>query len=251
MSIIILKRARATINDSWSDWVETTDPAPFENTDTVEYKIDYATDIKLDDLTNGDVVSGDWEGTGIFDVLTKSFNDNIELQYDKGRIDGNSYAEVYLGGMQSIISQSMEYLLRERQVEADIDLQRQQLETEKEQTKVIASQANVASLTEQDKINTATYQALKVQADKDHVKEQIESEKRRTSLVERQTRGFDDDAKQKLLKQVLDSWSVAYSVAKDANSIPDSIKTNSIDSITKSALDALNMDIINDPLNQP
>ena len=58
-------------------------------------------------------------------------------------------------------------------------------------------------------------------------------------LAVRQAKGFDDDAKQKLLKQTLDSWSVAYSVAQDANSIPDTIKVDTIDQITKNAMDAL------------
>jgi len=69
-------------------------------------------------------------------------------------------------------------------------------------------------------------------------------------LVERQTKGFDDDAKQKLLKQALDSWSVAYSVAKDANSIPDSIKVNSIDSIMKNAMDSLSVTVTNNPIGE-
>ena len=58
-------------------------------------------------------------------------------------------------------------------------------------------------------------------------------------LVDRQKKGFDDDAKQKLLKQALDSWSVAYSVAQDANAIPDAIKVDSIDQIMKNAMDNL------------
>lgn len=70
------------------------------------------------------------------------------------------------------------------------------------------------------------------------------------ALVERQTQGFDDDAKQKLLKQALDSWSVAYSVAQDANSIPDSIKVNVIDSIMKNAYTALGVVKTNDPIGE-
>lgn len=80
--------------------------------------------------------------------------------------------------------------------------------------------------------------------------EQKELLKRQQALVERQTRGFDDDAKQKLLKQALDSWSVAYSVAQDANSIPDSIKVNVIDSIMKNAYTSLGVVKTNDPIGE-
>ena len=70
------------------------------------------------------------------------------------------------------------------------------------------------------------------------------------ALIERQTKGFDDDAKQKLLKQMLDSWSVAYSVAKDANAIPDTIKVNPIDSVAKNAMDNLEITNTNNPLGE-
>ena len=61
----------------------------------------------------------------------------------------------------------------------------------------------------------------------------------KTALIDRQAAGFNDDAKQKLLKQALDSWSVAYSVSQADNSIPDSIKVDSIDQIMKNAMDSL------------
>jgi len=70
------------------------------------------------------------------------------------------------------------------------------------------------------------------------------------ALVERQTKGFDDDAKYKLLKVALDSWSVGYSVAQDANSIPDSIKVNVIDSIMKNAYTSVGVTKTNDPIGE-
>lgn len=69
-------------------------------------------------------------------------------------------------------------------------------------------------------------------------------------LVDRQTKGFDDDAKQKLLKQALDSWSIAYSVAQDANAVPDSIKVNTIDSLMKNAFTAVGVTVTNDPIGE-
>lgn len=148
-------------------------------------------DITIEELTDGALDSNnDWNGTGIFDKLISAVNKNIEGQYNKNRLKGSDYANVYLGSMQSVIAQSMQFLLQEKQVEAQI------------------------------------------------------------ALVERQTKGFDDDAKQKLVKQALDSWSVAYSVAQDANSIPDSIKVNTIDSIMKNAMDNLTITVSNDPIGE-
>jgi len=91
-------------------------------------------------------------------------------------------------------------------------------------------------------------EATKILMNKDIVDAQVVTEGNKAALVARQTKGFDDDAKQKLLKQTLDSWSVAYSVAQDANAIPDSIKVDSVDSILKNALDNLNINVSTNPI---
>lgn len=81
-----------------------------------------ATNIAITDLTSGSLGSdNEWSGTGVFDKLIEAVNKNIEGQYNLGRINGSDYANVYLGSMQSVIAQSMQYLLQEKQVEAQID----------------------------------------------------------------------------------------------------------------------------------
>ena len=137
-------------------------------------------------VTTNNVVTGD----GVFDKLMETVNTHIDAQFKLNRIKGSDYATVYLGAMQSVIAQSIQFALQKKSQAAQVD------------------------------------------------------------LITRQTKGFDDDAKQKLLKQTLDSWSVAYSVAKDANSIPDTIKVNSIDSITKNAMTNLGITVTNDPIGE-
>ena len=99
-------------------------------------------------------------------------------------------------------------------------------------------------------LNSCLAQAVQFVLQKPIIERQAASEESKKLLIERQTKGFDDDAKQKLLKQALDSWAVAYSVAKDANAIPDAIKVNPIDSIMKNAMDALNIVKTNNPLGE-
>lgn len=198
----VQKKTRATVNDSWSPWANTTDAPPYTNTTLVEYRAVDAIDVNIEELTNGtigtDADGADvWLGTGVFDRIMGAVNGNIKVQYDNGRIKDADYAQVYLGGLQASINSAIQFLLQEKTAEAQAAL------TTKQQ-----------------------------------------------ALVERQTQGFDDDAKQKLLKQALDSWSVAYSVAQDANSIPDSIKVNVIDSIMKNAYTALGVVKTNDPIGE-
>lgn len=84
------------------------------------------TQIELTDLTNGLIVNQEWQGTGVFDTLMAAVSKNIEVQYNKGRITGANYADVYLGSMQAVLQQSVEFLLRKDLTEAQIDIAKQQ-----------------------------------------------------------------------------------------------------------------------------
>ena len=59
------------------------------------------------------------------------------------------------------------------------------------------------------------------------------------ALYNRQREGFDDDAKQKLLKTLLDTWSVGYSSAPSAHAIPDAITGPTLDKVAENAISAL------------
>lgn len=92
------------------------------------------TKLGVDDITNGRVLNNEWAGTGVFDKLVAAINDNIDLQYQKGRIKGADYANVYLGTMQSVLQSSIQYSMAEKESEVRIDLIKQQLLTEIETT---------------------------------------------------------------------------------------------------------------------
>ena len=81
-----------------------------------------ATDLVITDITNGSIVNNKWSGTGIFDKLFAAVTQNIELQYSLGRIKGPEYATVYLGSLQAVLQQSIEYALKEKLTEVQIDL---------------------------------------------------------------------------------------------------------------------------------
>jgi len=86
-------------------------------------------EILLTDLTNGSLDSNnDWNGDGIFDVLINAVNKNIEGQFKNGRITGNTYANVYLGSMQSAMAESFQFLLNKKMMEAEIDLKVKELD---------------------------------------------------------------------------------------------------------------------------
>jgi hypothetical protein len=83
------------------------------------------TNVELDikDVTDGSLDGNDdWKGTGIFDVLMEAVNENIASQYKKNRITGSDFANVYLGSVQAVLQQSVEYSLRKSTVEAELRL---------------------------------------------------------------------------------------------------------------------------------
>ena len=77
--------------------------------------------IEIADLTNGSVQNNEWIGTGIFDILVNAVNKNIEIQCDSGRITTAEYGSVYSESIQAVIAQSIDFILRKKLVEAQID----------------------------------------------------------------------------------------------------------------------------------
>ena len=84
--------------------------------------------MNMTDLVNGSVdrtsvEKPTWEGTAIFDVLVKALNDNIQIQYESGRITGSDFANVYLGSMQTSISESVKYVLNKDSIAKGLEAQ--------------------------------------------------------------------------------------------------------------------------------
>lgn len=94
-----------------------------------------ATDILLTDLTDGTL-----DGNGVFDKLMIAVNTHIEDQHSKGRLDGTDYAEVYLGSMQTVIAQSMQFIMNEKMQEANIDMALAKIITEEKQQGLVDQQ---------------------------------------------------------------------------------------------------------------
>ena len=86
--------------------------------------------VNLTELTNGSTVVKEvdglntytWEGTAVFDVLVHMVNENLKIQYDAGRIKATDYAQAYIGGLQTCITESMKYIMQKDNLIKDEDL---------------------------------------------------------------------------------------------------------------------------------
>lgn len=198
--------------------------------------------ITLDKLTQAKV-----DGTGAFDVLMKALTAHLDREYGEQRLKGQDYAQVYLGSVQAILTNSVAFLLQKDEaagkaalVEAQIRLIEKQIlkeDTDKElveaQTKkVIQETANLVlegdNLIAQNCLLKAQYDLtmlnkLQTTAQTSLIQQKIATEKaqvtetgvddnsvigRQKLLYKAQTDGFQRDAEQKLLKVLTDTWNV-------------------------------------------
>ncbi len=85
----------------------------------------YNTDIT--DLANATAVGN---GTGVFDKLMQSVEIRLDAQYKAGRLEGTKFADVYLGSMQSVLSESIRFILQEKTTAEQAALLAEQVKSE-------------------------------------------------------------------------------------------------------------------------
>ena len=78
-----------------------------------------ATNIDINDVTNATTVEN---GTGIFDRLIGAAFLHIEKQVDEQRLTQSSAGEVYSAAIQSAMAQAIQFVLQEKQTEAQVDM---------------------------------------------------------------------------------------------------------------------------------
>ncbi|NRA77139.1 MAG: hypothetical protein HRU18_02930 [Pseudoalteromonas sp.] len=85
-------------------------------------------------ITNADLTDKRVGGSGIFDELMTTVNAHLQEEFSKKRITGTDYSKVYLGAMQSVMSQSIQFLLQKEISANQADLLAEQIKTQVEQT---------------------------------------------------------------------------------------------------------------------
>lgn len=78
-----------------------------------------ATIIDINDVTNATEVNN---GTGIFDKLIGAAFLHINNQVDENRLTQGEAGEVYAAAVQSAMAQAIQFVLQEKQTEAQVDM---------------------------------------------------------------------------------------------------------------------------------
>ena len=153
------------------------------------FQIDIA-DFSDGQIDNTNSQEPKWEGTGIFDIIIKAANENIKIQNQTSRITGAEYAEVYLGTMQSAISEAMKFVLQNGTLDKEIELK----------------QAQIAKINAERDLVNAQLAILGEQQAKDLLVKQANID-----LLNRQKEGFDDNKYQKLFEAQMNAWALMFS----------------------------------------
>lgn len=62
-------------------------------------------------ITIADLTTANIQGTGLFDVLMRANSAHLDQEYQKNRIRGPEYSQVYLGSLQQVLTSAITFLL--------------------------------------------------------------------------------------------------------------------------------------------
>jgi len=197
--------------------------------------------VPLSDLTEARV-----SGNGAFDLLMKAAKAHLDEEWNKNRIKGAEYSQVYLGSLTAILDSSVQFLLQKDKyareadlIEAQIDLIRQQIVNAEVENRVLEAtvcklKAEYDLLLEQ-RLKTTEETGLLAQKKVTERAQTVEAGVDEGSVVGRQkqlymaqTNGFTRDAEQKAAKLLVDTWSVRRTT--DEGTVADG--TNRLDDVT-------------------
>lgn len=183
--------------------------------------------VDINDFSNGSIDNSNpqdpkWKGTGVFDIIMKAANENIKIQNQTSRITGAEYAEVYLGTMQSAISEAMKFVLQNDTLAKDLELKQAQIakinaERDLVNAQIAAfgaqqakdlelKQAQIDVGLEEKRLKSAQADAYPKQSAKD-----LEVKQANIELLNRQREGFDDNKYQKLFEAQMNAWALMFS----------------------------------------
>jgi HD superfamily phosphohydrolase len=226
--------------------------------------------ITLPDLTTALI-----NGTGVFDVLMRAMTVHLDREWTEQRLKGQDYAQVYLGSVTAILTNSVQFLLQKDKASLDSSLVASQIKlietqiltaksqnalTDAQTLKVKQETSNLKleadNLIAQNCLLKAQYDLtmmnkLQTIAQTSLVQQKIATEKAQTIetgvddnsvigkqklLYKAQTDGFARDSEQKMLKVMVDSWSVRRTTDEgtEANAANGLYDTNIGRVVTKS-----------------
>lgn len=184
-------------------------------------------------ITDAQLTQATLDGQGIFDLLMRANAAHLDAEFQKNRIKGNDYAQVYLSSTQSAMQYAIQFLLEKQRADKQAELLAAQVVTEEKQQALLVQQElnavteNTVLVAQECKLR-AEYdlimeQKLKTVAETALLNQKKATEKAQTlstgvdpdsiigrqkGLYKAQTDGYVRDAEQKAAKVLAETWSV-------------------------------------------
>ena len=212
-------------------------------------------DVIITPITNEDLTTKVVNGTGIFDELMTAANAHLDSQFKNERITGTQYAEVYLGQLQAVLANAVQFLIERDKtylsnllINAQIDLANKQVELAEKQIEQADKQLEL--LEKQIELQ---------QAQSDLARQKIKTEiaqiantvdgvavsgviGAQVALYKQQRESFLRDAEQKSLKILADTW-ITRKTIDDGVEVPVNFDTDALNAFTQKVADGIGVTI--------
>ena len=158
------------------------------------------------------------DGTGVFDIYMRAGSNQLQSQYDAGRIKGAEYAGAYMKMMELMMVEANKFVIGIFQAEVAASAMKWNNMSAKYDAQLKAAQAQETM----QKINLLCAQIGELSengiAERTLKAAQKQTQEQQAMLYERQRHGFDDKNTNDAAKTLLDAWAVqAVEEPDDAN----------------------------------
>jgi len=162
-----------------------------------------ADDVDKNEITIEDFTTETVDGTGVFDVMTRSILAHLKAEFKAGRITGPEYATVYLGALQGTQDRALQFLLSKDEQSyklqlLEIELDKAELEKDKIEAEIKLIEANTKKIDAEVVLVEAQADLIplekeKLEAEVSLIEAQVEKLNREDDLIQAQVRKIDSD----------------------------------------------------------
>lgn len=170
-------------------------------------------------VDNSDLTERKVDGCGTFDVLMSSVYAHLRTEFDKNRITGAEYTKAYIALTESVISNSVQFLLQKENaywqaVAGQLEVAKTAKAIEELEQNIINKTKEALILDEQRKLikeqmESQLAQTLDVRTDSAAVSGLIKTQK---DLYKQQIDSYKRDAETKVGKLLIDTWTTQKTV---------------------------------------
>lgn len=212
-------------------------------------------DVIITPITNEDLTTKVVDGTGIFDELMTAANAHLDSQFKNERITGTQYAEVYLGQLQAVLANAVQFLIERDKtylnnllINAQIDLANKQVELAEKQIEQADKQLEL--LEKQIELQQAQSDLArqKIKTEIAQIADTVDGVAvggvigAQVALYKQQRESFLRDAEQKSLKILADTW-ITRKTIDDGVEVPVNFDTAALNAFTQKVADGIGVTI--------